>query len=28
LAYFSDSNLNAVNSFVINEKSKLEAWIP
>ena len=25
LAYFSDSNLNTVNSFVINEKSKLEA---
>ena len=25
LAYFSDSNLNAVNSFVINEKNKLEA---
>ena len=25
LAYFSDSNLNAVNSFVINEKDKLEA---
>ena len=25
LAYFSDSNLNTVNSFVINEKNKLEA---
>ncbi len=25
LAYFSDSNLNSVNSFVINEKDKLEA---
>ena len=25
LAFFSDSNLNSVNSFVINEKSKLEA---
>lgn len=25
LAYFSDSNINAVNSFVINEKNKLEA---
>ena len=25
LAYFSDSNLNSVNSFVINEKNKLEA---
>ena len=25
LAYFSDSNLNASNSFVINEKNKLEA---
>lgn len=25
LAYFSDSNLNTVNSFVINEKDKLEA---
>ena len=25
LAYFSDSNLNTVNSFVINEKGKLEA---
>ncbi len=25
LAYFSDSNLNAVNSFVINEKNKLQA---
>ena len=25
LVYFSDSNLNAVNSFVINEKNKLEA---
>ena len=25
IAYFSDSNLNSVNSFVINEKGKLEA---
>ncbi len=25
LAYFSDSNLNSVNSFVINERNKLEA---
>ena len=25
LAYFTDSNLNSVNSFVINEKNKLEA---
>ena len=25
LAYFKDSNLNLVNSFVINEKDKLEA---
>jgi len=25
LAYFSDSNLNSVNSFVINERDKLEA---
>ena len=25
LAYFSDSNLNSVNSFVINEKDKFEA---
>ena len=25
LALFSDSNLNSVNSFVMNEKSKLEA---
>ena len=25
LAFFSDSNLNAVNSFVVNEKNKLEA---
>ena len=25
LAYFTDSNLNSVNSFVMNEKSKLEA---
>jgi uncharacterized protein involved in exopolysaccharide biosynthesis len=25
LAFFSDSNLNAVNSFVINEKNKLDA---
>ena len=25
LAYYSDSNLNTVNSFIINEKDKLEA---